>query len=573
MERQIVLRGEKMTNTPIKRCAIYTRKSTEEGLDQEFNSLHAQREACEAYIKSQRHEGWELLPDEYDDGGFSGGNMKRPALTQLMDDIENGKVDIIVVYKVDRLTRSLTDFSKLVGVMDAKGISFVSITQQFNTTTSMGRLTLNVLLSFAQFEREVTGERIRDKIALSKQKGKWMGGVVPLGYLVEERKLLIDEQGAHIITHIYKRYLALRSVNLLKAELDAENYTTPKKVSKAGNITGGKPFAKGALYKTLRNPIYAGFITHKGKRYDGEHQAIIDSEAFDAVQKLMAQNSINHSAAIGAKSPCLLAGKLFDDVGNYMTPKHSRTRKRHYRYYTSQAIIQGRHHEAGSLPNIPAGEIEKLVSDEVSTLLNDSERLQSLLINEPLDEQNRILDFTKTLRWNDSEGNRLFLQSVVSKVTISKEAIKIVLCADHLITTMRALQTNQPILSQANIDCDNPFIIVRGVTLTQSNNGSKVITGQIASGCNMQLVKAVTRSFLWHEKLLNGEVQNLLELSSETGINDKAYLRKVMRLRFLAPDIIEQILSGIQPIDWTLQKLFRVKSSDWAEQRRTLGLA
>lgn len=441
--------------------------------------------------------------------------------------------------------------------MDAKGVSFVSITQQFNTTTSMGRLTLNVLLSFAQFEREVTGERIRDKIAASKKKGFWMGGVVPLGYYVEDRKLLIDEQGAKTVTQIYKRYLALRSVNLLKAELDAENHTTPKKLSKAGNITGGKPFAKGALYKILRNPIYAGFITHKGKRYDGEHKAIIDSETFDAAQKVMAQNSINHSAAIGAKSPCLLAGKLFDDVGNYMTPKHSRTRKRHYRYYTSQAIIQGRHHEAGSLPNIPAGEIEKLVSDEVSTLLHDSERLQSLLINEPLDEQNRILDFGKTLRRNESEGNRLFLQSVISKVTISKEAIKIIVCADHLIAAVRARQANQPILSQASIDCDNPFTIVREVRLKKSNNGSKVITGQIASGCNMQLVKAVTRSFLWNEQIINGE----------------AYLRKVMRLRFLAPDIIEQILNGIQPIDWTLQKLFRVKSSNWAEQRRILGLA
>ena len=556
-----------------KRCAIYTRKSTEEGLDQEFNSLHAQREACEAYILSQKHEGWDLIVDEYDDGGFSGGNMKRPALMQLMQDIEAGKVDIIVVYKVDRLTRSLADFAKLVELMDAKGVSFVSITQQFNTTTSMGRLTLNVLLSFAQFAREVTGERIRDKIAMSKQKGKWMGGVVPLGYYVEDRKLLIDEQGAKTVTHIYKRYLALRSVNLLKAELDAENYTTPKKVSKAGNITGGKPFAKGALYKTLRNPIYAGFITHKGKRYDGEHQAIIDTEAFDAAQKLMAQNSISHSAAIGAKSPCLLSGKLFDDAGNYMTPKHSRTRKRHYRYYTSQAIIQGRHHEAGSLPNIPAGEIEKLVSDEVSKLLHDSERLQSLLVNEPLDEQNRILHFAKTLSWGDGEDNRLFLQSVISKVVISKDAVEITLCAEHLIIAMRAIQANQSILSKASIYCDNPFTMLREVRLTKSNSGSKVIAGQIASGCNMQLVKAVTRSFLWNDKLLNGEVQGLSELSVETGINDKAYLRKVMRLRFLAPDIIEQILNGIQPIDWTLQKLFKVKSSNWAEQRRILGLA
>jgi Site-specific recombinases, DNA invertase Pin homologs len=242
--------------TPVKRCAIYTRKSTEEGLDQEYNSLHAQREACEAYIKSQKHERWELLPSEYDDGGFSGGNMQRPALQQLMRDIEAGKVDIIVVYKVDRLTRSLADFAKLVELMDSKGVSFVSVTQQFNTTTSMGRLTLNVLLSFAQFEREVTGERIRDKIAASKKKGMWMGGVVPLGYRTEDRKLLIDESEADTVRHIYRRYCDLGSVNLLKAELDAHNFCTRRCKNKDGTVTGGKLFSKGNLYNILQNPIY-----------------------------------------------------------------------------------------------------------------------------------------------------------------------------------------------------------------------------------------------------------------------------------------------------------------------------
>src|SRR3977135_3784525 len=267
-------RGRRRSGTI--RCAVYTRKSSEEGLEQEFNSLQAQREACEAFIKSQRHEGWVCLSDGYDDGGLSGATMERPALQQLLAEIQAGRVDIVVVYKVDRLTRSLADFAKIVEIFDAKGASFVSVTQQFNTTTSMGRLTLNVLLSFAQFEREVTGERIRDKIAASKKKGMWMGGVPPLGYTVRDRKLVVIEREAETVRHIFRRYAELGSVRLLKAELEAHAIAGKRWTSAAGRRSGGHPLAPGALFLMLQNRIYCGEIVHKDQSYPGAPEALID---------------------------------------------------------------------------------------------------------------------------------------------------------------------------------------------------------------------------------------------------------------------------------------------------------
>src|SRR5438128_2292760 len=298
------------------RCAIYTRKSSEEGLEQEFNSLHAQREACEAFIKSQRHEGWSCLPQAYDDGGRSGGNLERPALQQLLADIREGKVDVVVVYKIDRLTRSLADFAKIVEVFDAKGVSFVSVTQQFNTTTSMGRLTLNVLLSFAQFERELAGERVRDKIAASKKKGMWMGGVAPLGYEVRERKLVVIEGGAETVRHIFRRYAALGSVRLLKEELDAAGIRSKQWTSTAGRSWGGKPFARGALYLMLQNRIYRGEIVHNQESHLGEHKPIIDQPLWDVVQTQLAGNAAQHNDCGKTRQPSLLAGMLFDRDGN-----------------------------------------------------------------------------------------------------------------------------------------------------------------------------------------------------------------------------------------------------------------
>ena len=305
-----------------KRCAIYTRKSSDEGLEQEFNSLQAQCEACEAYIRSQRHEGWALARTRYDDGGFSGGHMERPALQRLLADIQEGRIDIIVVYKVDRLTRSLADFAKLVEIFDQHQVSFVSVTQAFNTTTSMGRLTLNVLLSFAQFEREVTGERIRDKIAASKKKGMWMGGVVPLGYRVENRALHIVEAHAQFVRDLLRRYLAIGSVVRLKAVLDLENVRLPVRTNGAGKITGGGLISRGHLFKILSNPIYVGRLSHKDHVHDGLHDPIVDQATWDRVQSLLAEHT-QRRTVLRQDSDALLAGKLFDDRGNRMSPSHA----------------------------------------------------------------------------------------------------------------------------------------------------------------------------------------------------------------------------------------------------------
>jgi DNA invertase Pin-like site-specific DNA recombinase len=331
------------------RCAIYTRVSTDQGLEQDFNSLDAQREASEAYIKSQTHEGWRLARDHYDDGGYSGGSMDRPALQKLLADVQARRIDVIVVYKVDRLTRSLADFAKLVELIDAHQVSFVSVTQAFNTTTSMGRLTLNVLLSFAQFEREVTGERIRDKIAASKKKGMWMGGVVPLGYRVENRALHVVEDQAEIVHSLFQRYLELGSVVRLKQRLDAEGFRLPVRLDGAGRSTGGGPLSRGHIYKILSNPIYIGRIGHKGQVHEGQHPPIVGQDNWEQVQqRLRAHLGPEWTKRTRQASEAPLAGKLFDDRGNRMSPSWAKKGSRRWRYYVSQAALQGDKSKAGS---------------------------------------------------------------------------------------------------------------------------------------------------------------------------------------------------------------------------------
>ena len=319
--------ADRPKRAPKLRCAIYTRKSSEEGLEQEFNSLQAQREACEAFITSQKGEGWQTLPAHYDDGGWSGGTLDRPALQRLLADIRASKVDVVVVYKIDRLTRSLLDFAKIVEVFDAHGVSFVSVTQAFNTSTSMGRLTLNVLLSFAQFEREVTGERIRDKIAASKQKGMWMGGFVPLGYDVKDRMLVINKEEAESVRFIFRRYLELGSVYKLKAELDAKRITSKRRLNANGKARGGRPIAAGALYHLLQNPIYCGRIGHKGQSYEGMHEAIIEPELWEAVQRSLEGNSRERRNGTSAKEPSLLAGLIVDAEGKRLDTFPCRQRR------------------------------------------------------------------------------------------------------------------------------------------------------------------------------------------------------------------------------------------------------
>ena len=346
------------------RCAIYTRKSTEEGLDQTFNSLDAQREACAAYILSQAGEGWSLLPALYDDGGYSGGSMDRPGLQRLLADIARGQVDVVVVYKIDRLTRALADFAKIVERLDARGASFVSVTQAFNTTTSMGRLTLNVLLSFAQFEREVAAERVRDKIAASRRKGMWMGGNPPLGYDVEDRKLVINTAEAETVRYLFRRYLELRSLAKLKAEIEDKGIRTKTFIAQTGRKIGGQHWYVGPLRHLLRNRVYIGEAVHKGTAHPGLHEAILDREAFNAVQAALDASRVERTERIVRRSPGLLTGLVVDDAGNAMSPQATTKRgsARRNVYYVSQAILQRRANR-GSLPRVSAARLEELVGE------------------------------------------------------------------------------------------------------------------------------------------------------------------------------------------------------------------
>jgi site-specific DNA recombinase len=394
---------------PIRWCAVYTRKSSEEGLEQDFNSLDAQREAGRAYVQSQRHEGWRALTTPYDDGGYSGGTLDRPALQRLLTDIRAGKVQIVVVYKVDRLTRSLADFAKLIELFDEHGVSFVSVTQQFNTTTSMGRLMLNVLLSFAQFEREVTGERIRDKIAASKKKGLWMGGTPPLGYEAKDRKLVVNEAEATLVQHIFRRYAQLSTVAKLTVALEVEGYRTKRYTSTSGRTFGGRAFSRGHLYCILSNRIYLGEIVHKDASYPGDHRAIIDPALWDRVQALLAAN--HHAARTDERvaSSALLKGLIFDGAGNRMSPSHAVKEGIRYRYYVSQAVLQGRAQEAGSIARLPARELEQVVIRAVFSSLTKDERTRIAAARlDEMEERDRQQALRRVVRLPDrrDDGSR-----------------------------------------------------------------------------------------------------------------------------------------------------------------------
>ncbi len=393
----------KTGSTKTVRCAIYTRVSTDQGLEQDFNSLDAQYDASQAYIRSQAHAGWTLLRTKYDDGGFSGGNTDRPALQRLLEDVRAGKVDVIVVYKVDRLTRSLADFAKLVELFDKHSVSFVSVTQQFNTTTSMGRLTLNVLLSFAQFEREVTSERIRDKIAASKRKGLWVGGMAPIGYDTKDRKISVNEAEADRVRTIFRNYLKLGSLNLLMTDLRKRGIVTKVRKLKTGKTVGGIPFTRGPLAHLLRNRFYIGEVAFKGEILAGEQLAIVDRNLFDAVQAKLDEQLNNHNAA-RMKSEALLAGRIFDDRGNRMSPSHARKRGIKYRYYLSAALIQGRAERAGSIRRVPAAEVEALVIKSVrehlkpSASFDDRSLVNTHVVRVEIQADQLIIQFTPSTK-------------------------------------------------------------------------------------------------------------------------------------------------------------------------------
>ena len=433
------------------RCAICTRVSTDERLDMEFNSLDAQREAGAAYVESQKHEGWLPVGDRYDDGGFSGGTLERPALKRLLVDIDDGRVDVVVVYKIDRLSRSLMDFAKLVEVFDRRGVTFVSVTQSFNTTTSMGRLTLNILLSFAQFKREVIGERIRDKFAASRARGMWMGGMPPLGYDVVNRKLVVNEKEANLVRVIFKRFLGIGSATKLAQELRRAGHTTKSWTTQDGNHRPGKPIDKGAIYKILGNRVYLGEAVHKGVSYPGEHEAIIDRALWDKVHAIIGQSPRSRAANTRAQTPALLKGILFGADGRAMTPTHARKGGRLYRYYVAAGLLKG-DKPPGVVRRAPAAELEAAVVDQLRGLLRAPEIIVGTWRSaRPEIDALSETDVREALLSLDPIWGELFpaeqariLQLLVERVDVHPDRLDLQLRVDGLQTLVADLRAGKP---------------------------------------------------------------------------------------------------------------------------------
>lgn len=543
------------------RCAIYTRKSSEEGLEQDFNSLHAQREASEAYIKSQKHEGWQLVKTAYDDGGYSGGTMNRPALQLLMQDIEAGKIDVIVVYKVDRLSRSLHDFAKMVEVFDKRGVSFVSVTQQFNTTSSMGRLTLNVLLSFAQFEREVTGERIRDKIAASKKKGMWMGGYAPLGYDIVEKKLIINPAEAETIRHIFVRYMELGSVRQLCDELRARGIHSKPRDS--DTRPGGMPFSRGALYHLLSNRLYAGQIRYKDTYHPGQHEGIIDPQLWDQVQQKLVSNRagiVEQSRKTEAGS---LSGKLFDTTtGETLVIVHANKKGRRYRYYISQSLKMGIKDDAPNGWRLPGQAIETTIYGIARTMLNDRDAMVDALQEANIPSHQIPALLTKAHEVTQYQGH--VFAAFIQRVELRQDGIQIRLSLASLVSP----STN-----------GEDIIIIRDTPMQIKRRGHEmrlVIEGGMTATASIDstLTNAIARAHVWSEALLSGSIASMAEIASRNNVSD-SYVKKIMPLAFLAPDIVEAIMAGKQPAHLTTQMLIRQVDIpiDWQEQRHALGFS
>ncbi len=566
------------------RCAIYTRKSSEEGLEQDFNSLHAQREACEAFIKSQKHEGWEVVPTPYDDGGISGATIDRPALQQLLFDIKAGKIDVVVVYKVDRLTRSLADFAKIVEVFDHHGASFVSVTQQFNTTTSMGRLTLNVLLSFAQFEREVTGERIRDKIAASKKKGMWMGGHPPLGYDAQDRKLVVNESEAETVRHIFRHYAELGSVRDLQEELDAEGIVSKIRLSQSGRRSGGHPFARGALYLMLQNRISLGEIVHKDKHYPGEHDAIIDHELWDNVQATLAENRVERRTGGTAKNPSLLAGLLFDDHGHRMTPSHAVKNGKRYRYYVSRPLTTVSRANAPGGRRIPAGDIEQLIADRVRMFLSDEaqvfEPIQAYA-QEPA-EQKKLVERAAELSnaWFDlpPARTRAILCCLITRIDVRSARVDIHLVPSRLPEILQGDSSDLSLASECADTADRLTLSVSARLKRAGMETKMIIEGADPNDrkakADPSLIKLIVKAQALQAKLVAGGGVSLYDIAEREGLSG-SYFTRLLRLAFLGPDITKAILDGRHPPDLNAVKLMRASRLplDWREQRAALGFA
>lgn len=556
------------------RCGVYTRKSTEEGLDQAFNSLDAQRDACVAYIKSQAGEGWKALPTHYDDGGFTGANMDRPALQRLLGDIDRGLVDVVVVYKIDRLTRSLADFAKIVERFDARGVSFVSITQSFNTTTSMGRLTLNVLLSFAQFEREVTAERIRDKIAASRAKGMWMGGGVPLGYDVRDRKLIINKPDADTVRFIFRRFLELGSVGDLRAQLDRKGITTKRRVSRNGRKSGGGRWYVGPLHHLLRNRVYIGEAVHKGTSHPGEHEPIVPKALFARVQAKLDAASRSWKKKRTIEASGLLTGVIKDDRGNVMTPQWSLGQggKRHF-YYVSQALLQRRREEGGSLPRVSASAIEGAVLDCWHALMGQDTRSASAVARVGTGDDLK------------AHAHQSDLRPALRLVTVAEDCIKIEF--DRALATVseggqrpKSASMSLRTIPGCKIERTPTAIVVTVPQTLRRRSGTKRVedwgkgdwSGAVQRH-DPRLIRALVHAHTLRAKIETGENSKIEELASRDGTN-RNDARSLLRLSFLAPDIQQAILDGRQPIGLSFKSITQLDlPASWSQQRRLLGVS
>jgi site-specific DNA recombinase len=527
------------------RCAIYTRVSTERGLDQEFNSLDAQYDAASAYIRSQAHAGWTLIRSRYDDGGYSGGSTDRPDLQRLLDNVRARKIDVIVVYKVDRLTRSLADFAKLVELFDAHGVSFVSVTQQFNTTTSMGRLTLNVLLSFAQFEREVTSERIRDKIAASKRKGLWVGGTLPLGYEMKDGKIAIVEGEAELVRSIFRRYLELGSVNELLRDLRERNIRTKARQLSTGATRGGVTFGRGALYYLLSNHFYVGEVKYKNEILPGEQPPIMDRALFEAVrQKSLAQWS--HRTVVRNKSGHLLAGLLFDDAGHRMVPTHATKAGVRYRYYVSRPFLHGeaKTASAGSVSRVPATDIEDTIVKSLKSHLA-AKQGGSTTSALPL-------------------GDRSTLAELIAGIVVHKDRLVVRFKSDHGDeTTDRTDDQSLTIPWQKP-----PSKRSRRILLPHNASRNDVRPEQFER--RARLVSAIARGRRWLDDVVSGRVTTIAELCAREKCSVR-HVNMTISLAFLAPNLVKAAVEGRLPRGIGIERL-RDPPTEWSRQFEALGL-
>ncbi|MFC3086233.1 recombinase family protein [Tabrizicola soli] len=548
-----------MTQKPVIRCAIYTRKSSDEGLDQAFNSLDAQHEACAAYIASQRHEGWKLIPDRFDDGGLSGGTLDRPALQRLLAEIDAGRIGMVVVYKIDRLTRSLVDFGRLVERLDARGCSFVSVTQAFNTATSMGRLTLNVLLSFAQFEREVTAERIRDKIAASKKKGLWMGGALPLGYDrhpdPQRRELVVNPVEAEVVQQLFRLYADLGNLRLVEIEAERRGLRPKTLVSRTGRVRGGAPFARGQLHHLLSNPVYIGRIRHKDQTYPGQHPAIIEDGLWQEVQdKLIAASARPRGRNEATTDPRILTGKLRDEAGDLLTPTHTLKAGRRFAYYVSNRLIAGGKDPSGW--RLPAAALESTFRQVVVAHLRRAATGHALLA-EP--EASGAADLMRraTELADQVEREPAHLGSLVASGSLAPGRLQLELVPGVIAA---ALEVSVAALSDSLLRVSCAFALRRRGAET------RIIAGETMPAPDEVLQRTLAEAHLWARALRRGT--SLTEIARKTG-RSEPYIRTRIPLAFLAPKLQAAILDGRQSVHLSVAQFIREDVPlDWTEQAR-----